>query len=270
MTKLGNTQVYKWNAECYQKSPSETQEWGRELVSKLELGGWERVLDIGCGDGKLTAEIAQRVPQGSAVGIDSSPEMISLAKRTFPPRQFANLHFQQMDATHLGFSSELDVVFSNAALHWIADHRPMLKGIQRSLRSPGKMLIQMGGTGNAAEIIATTIAVAQDARWRECFAGFSSPVRFYGPEEYGALLAEAGLEPRRVELIAKDMLHHGKEGLASWVRAVWLPFVGRIPDSLREDFIAAIADSYVNSHPMDDAGFIHIRMVRLEVEAEKW
>jgi len=261
--------VYKWDAKDYQKSTSEHQKWGRELISKLNLKGWECVLDIGCGDGRLTAEIAQQVPRGAAVGIDSSPEMINLAQKTFPPEEFANLRFQIMDATRLEFSNEFDVVFSTAALHWIADHRPVLEGIRRSLRSPGKVLMQMGGRGNAAEILATVVTVIEDPKWREYFYGFSSPIRFCGPEEYESWLSAAGLKAKRIELVPKDMIHNGKEGLASWVRAVWIPFLQRIPEALRGDFVAAVVDSYVNSHPIDNAGFIHIRMVRLEVEAEK-
>lgn len=261
--------MHKWDAERYQKSPSDTQKWGRELVSKLNLEGGERVLDIGCGDGRVTAEIAHLVPRGAAVGVDSSPEMVAVAQRTFPPQEYANLRFQQMDATRLEFCGEFDVVFSNAALHWIADHRPLLQGIHRSLTCPGRLLLQMGGTGNAAEILATVNAVTQDPQWRAYFQRPSSPVRFFEPEEYEALLSEAGLKAKRLELVPKDMVHRGKEGLASWIRAVWLPYTQRIPETMREDFVAAVVDSYVSRHPADDAGLIHIQMVRLEVEAEK-
>jgi len=261
--------VHRWDAERYQKSPADTQKWGRELVSKLNLKGGEHVLDIGCGDGRVTAEIAQLVPRGAAVGVDSSPEMIAVAQRTFPPQQFANLRFQQMDATRLEFCGEFDVVFSNASLHWIADHRPVLQGIHRSLRYPGRLLLEMGGRGNAAEILATMSAVAQAPQWRAYFQRPSSPVRFFEPEDYEALLSEAGLKARRLELVPKDMVHHGKDGLASWIRAVWLPYTQMIPESMREDFVAAVVDSYAGRYPADDAGLIHIQMVRLEVEAEK-
>ena len=261
--------MHKWDAERYQKSPSDTQKWGRELVSKLNLEGWERALDIGCGDGRVTADIARLVPRGAAVGVDSSPEMIAVAQRTYPAQQFANLRFQQMDAMRLEFCDEFDVVFSNAALHWIADHRPVLEGIHRSLKRPGRLLLQMGGRGNAAEIIATVGSVAQDPKWRAYFQRPSSSVRFFEPEEYEALLAEVGLKATRLELVPKDMVHHGEEGLASWIRAVWLPYTQRIPETMREDFVTAVVDSYVSRHPADDAGLVHIEMVRLEVEAEK-
>ena len=264
-----NGHMHRWDAERYQSSPSDTQKWGRQLVSKLNLEGWERVLDIGCGDGRITAEIAQLVPRGTAVGVDSSPEMVAVAQRTYPLQEFPNLRFQQMDATGLEFCDEFDVVFSNAALHWIADHRPVLKGIHRSLRCSGRLLLQMGGRGNAAEILATVNAVAQDPQWRAYFQRLSSPVRFFGPEGYEALLSEAGLRAKRLELVPKDMVHNGKEGLSSWIRAVWLPYTLRIPETMREDFVTAVVDSYASRHSADDAGLIHIQMVRLEVEAVK-
>lgn len=259
--------MHKWDAERYSKTTSDTQRWGIELVSRLHLEGWERVLDIGCGDGRLTAEIARQVPRGEAIGVDSSPEMVRWAQSTFSPKEYANLRFRQMDASRLEFSNELDVVFSNSALHWVADHRPILSGIRRGLRPGGRVLMQMGGRGNAAGILASVMMVVQGPRWRAYFRSFSSSIRFHEPEEYGVLLSEAGLKPVRVELVPRDMAHNGRGGLAAWVRAVWLPFTQRVPEPLREDLIADIVEAYVNARPVDDSGLVHVDMVRLEVEA---
>ncbi|OMH40090.1 class I SAM-dependent methyltransferase [Desulfurobacterium indicum] len=91
------------------------------MIEKLSLKGNELVLDIGCGDGKITFEIARRVPDGYVVGIDSSEEMIKLASKMFSPSKYPNLSFRFLDIQEMDFSGEFDVIFSNAALHWIID-----------------------------------------------------------------------------------------------------------------------------------------------------
>src|SRR5262249_40878831 len=115
----------QWNAQDYSKNSSEQQKWARELIEKLAIRGDESVLDIGCGDGKVTAEIASRAGRGRVVGIDRSQQMIDFAGAAFPSGAHANLSFQRMDASELSFDREFNVVFSNAALHWIVDHRPV-------------------------------------------------------------------------------------------------------------------------------------------------
>jgi trans-aconitate methyltransferase len=125
--------MYKWNAEDYSKSSSGQFKWGKELIDKLDLKGSESVLDIGCGDGKITAAIAGIVNKGSAIGIDSSKEMIDFAKQSYPADQYTNLYFRLLDATELDYTEEFDVVYSNAALHWVKDHVAVLNGIKRGL-----------------------------------------------------------------------------------------------------------------------------------------
>src|SRR4051812_17689039 len=130
-----------WNAQDYARNSSQQQIWARELIAKLNLRGGERLLDIGCGDGKVTAELASMLPRGSAVGVDVSREMIGFANDNFAPDDSPNLSFARMDASNLTFEREFDVIFSNAALHWIRDHRPVLRGIARSLRPGGRILL---------------------------------------------------------------------------------------------------------------------------------
>lgn len=259
----------QWNAEEYHKSSSEQQRWARELIAKLALRGDERVLDIGCGDGKVTAEIAAAVPRGSVVGVDNSADMVRFAREAFPNSRFANLNFHLKDASSLDFSDEFDVVFSNAALHWVVDHRPVLRGIARAMKHGGKMLLQMGGAGNAAEVLRVLNEMIAEEPWRAHFADFGFPYGFYSPEEYRPWLSEAGLREIRLELIPKDMVHRGIEGLAAWIRTTWLPYTERVAEPQREKFIGDLARRYLERHPLDANGNVHLRMMRLEVEAVK-
>ncbi len=123
---MNSAKNYAWNAGDYAKNSQNQFQWAKELIPKLRLDGTERLLDIGCGDGKITAEISKCLPNGKAIGIDSSSQMISLAKDIFQNEQYPNLTFQLMDARNISFEEEFDFAFSNAALHWIPDQKAVL------------------------------------------------------------------------------------------------------------------------------------------------
>jgi len=265
----GDRDAYKWDASDYRDSSSQQKKWGRELLTKLRLDGGERVLDIGCGDGKLTAEIAELVPSGHVVGIDSSPEMIAFARGAFPGESHPNLSWEVMDARELAFEERFDVVFSNAVLHWVSDQPRVLQGVERVLVPGGRILFQMGGRGNAASVVQVLASLLTREEWGKYFHDFTAPYSFCAPEEYTVWLREAGLEPVRVELVGKDMVHEGPEGLASWIRTTWLPFTQRIPEEMRGDFVAEMVGGYVKLFPPDARGLVHVDAVRLEVEARK-
>jgi trans-aconitate methyltransferase len=260
---------FTWNAADYSKSSPAQQQWAQELIEKLRFSGNERVLDIGCGDGRVTAAIAACVPQGWVTGIDNSPEMIQFAKEHYPNSIHKNLTFARMDACHLEFSEKFDVVFSNAALHWIPDHKPLLAAIARSLCPKGRLLIQMGGKGNAAQAFDALTLLLKNPYWEKYFDGFSFTFGFFGPEEYQRWLVDSGLEQVRVELIPKDMVYPDREAFAGWIRTTWLPWMAQLPNDEQPVFIRALIDQYLSMYPADTDGKIHIGMVRLEVEAKK-
>lgn len=260
--------MYRWNPEDYAQHSTGQEKWARNLISKLDLKGDERILDIGCGDGKITAEVAGSLTEGTVLGIDSSPEMIGHAKKTFMKR-FDNLAFLCLDAREMEFEPEFDIVFSNAALHWVRDHLPLLKRIRQALRPSGKILLQMAGEGNAAAVINVVNKAMRKEPWHPFFHDFSFPYAFYGDEEYRGLVETAGLVPKRIELIPKTMLHQGRESLAGWFRTTWLPYVQRVPEEIREEFIGEIVAAYEMQQGVDEKGSFAVGMVRLEVEAVK-
>jgi len=260
---------YNWNAQDYAKNSANQFQWAKELIPKLKLQGNEALLDVGCGDGKITAELARCLPRGRAVGVDSSEKMVNLAKGTFPQKDYPNLSFHVMDARKLTFHSEFDRVFSNAALHWIVDQKAVLNGVQRSLKRGGRLLFQMAGKGNAKEILNIIDELLAVQPWSGFFINMTFPYGFYDPEEYKAFLHETGLVPQRVELFPKDMKLNGAEGLAGWIRTTWLPFTEKVPVELRPKFVELIVNCYLEGHPTDDAGTVHVGMMRIEAEAYK-
>ena len=171
-----------WNAEDYSRHSSVQRNWARELLSQLNLRGHESVLDIGCGDGRITAEIAEKVPNGEVLGIDSSADMLVLAREKFSWSSHPNLSFQQRDAGALTCEAEFDLIFSSAALHRVQDHGPVLTGISRAVKLGGRILLQMAGQGNAASFLPILDKLIRTEEWRQYFIDFTFPYRFYGPE----------------------------------------------------------------------------------------
>ncbi|MEX0268803.1 trans-aconitate 2-methyltransferase [Leptolyngbyaceae cyanobacterium UHCC 1019] len=261
--------MLQWNAEDYAKSSSAQTAWAHELITKLKFSGNETVLDVGCGDGKMTAELARRLPNGFVLGIDSSTEMVDFAAAEHLQPAIANLQFVCMDARKIESNRTFDVVFSNAVLHWVDDHPAFLRGASQVLRSSGKLVISCGGKGNADDVVRVFEALIQQSTWQPYFTNFQFPYFFYSPDKYGAWLPEFDFQPVRLELVPKDMTHLGKEGLASWIRTTWMPYIHRVPEVRREELIAEFLECYLDQHPLDRQGNSHVKMVRLEVEAIK-
>ena len=259
----------KWNPEDYAKNSDAQLKWARELRQNLNLQGNESVLDVGCGDGKITADFARTLLQGRVIGVDSSPEMIAYATRTYPRNQYPNLSFACVDARFLNFKHEFDLCFSNATLHWVDDHQAFLNGASRGLRSGGRLVVSCGGQGNAADVLQVFSELVSSKSWNNYFDEFHNPYFFYGDRDYALWLEKAGFKIERLELIPKDMTHLGKQGFASWIRTTWMPFTKCVPESERDRFIDRFVETYLERIPLDRDGLAHIRMMRLEVNALK-
>jgi len=263
------TKKIAWNAADYAANSAVQQAWARELIAQLHLRGDEHILDVGCGDGKVTAEIARALPDGLVVGTDASPQMIAFAKKTFPQKNVSNLKFQVMDARKIKFARPFDLVFSNAALHWVDDHEVILRGAASVLKIGGRLVVSCGGKGNAHDVFLALRPEMRLKRWREYFRKMPMPYFFYAPSDYEKWLPKFGFKIHALKLAPKDAAYAGADGFATWLRTTWLPFVQRVPENLREEFITAVTQRYLAKHPADAAGKIHVRMVRLEIEAEK-
>lgn len=257
----------QWNPEDYAKNSDAQLQWARSLTKGLNLAAYKSILDVGCGDGKITADFAATLPQSRIVGVDSSPEMVAYAAKQYPPSEYPNLSFAFVDARSLDFNQEFDLVFSNATLHWVKDHQKFLKGAKTALKERGKLIISCGGKGNAAQVLDTFAQLTAMDLWKPYFADFDNPYFFYGLEDYQAWLQQSGFSVKRLELVPKDMTHQGAAGLAGWIRTTWMPFTKYVPESQRNDFIAQFVELYLAKNPLDAQGLSHVAMVRLEVNA---
>lgn len=260
---------YAWNPQDYAKNSRGQEIWARELLSLVDLRPDDVVLDVGCGDGRTTAAMAQSVPRGRVVGVDLSADMIAHATRQHLHPGVDNLRFQQADAAALAFTSEFSVVFSNATLHWVADQRAAVQGIARALRPGGRFIAQMGGQGNFAEVVAAVEHVARTPRWRDVMRSGEMPYRFHNPATYEGWLREAGLDTQECQLIAKDMAHEDPTAFIGWLRTAWHPYTAAVPLELRDALIEDIAGQYLARHAPDSQGRVHADAVRLQVRARK-
>lgn len=261
--------MYRWDAEDYHENSSEQHRWGLELLDKTRLSGNEQVIDIGCGDGKITAQISARLPSGSVLGIDKSEEMIRFARGHFSRENFPNLDFMVKDLRELDFNEEFDLAFSNAVLHWVPDHGRHLHTIAAGLREGGKIVAQMGGKGNAEGILRILDSVISSDKWSPYFRGFTAPYTFYDSTEYEGLLQRSGLTVERLQRVPKKMVHQGETGLAAWIRTTWRPYTWRVPEKLRSDFILEIVNNYIDSRGFCRSSPVSVEMVRIEFEAVK-
>lgn len=256
-----------WQANDYAKNSCGQLAWALSLLDRAELGQQESVLDIGCGDGKITAEIAKRVPGGRVVGIDSSTNMVALAERTW--NTVPNLTFHRADAQQLALPEMFDVAFSNSTLHWVPDHLSVLKGVADSLKPGGRIIFSMGGRGTAALVYTVLEELQLEQSWGEYLADAESPHHFHGVEEYEKWLPQSGFTADRVALVPKPMRHADEAALRGWIRTTWVPYTNRIPAALRDEFTGELTSRVRERCGVNDEGAILLPMVNLEVQAHK-
>ena len=222
----------EWNAALYDNSHGFVAEYGRSLVELVNRTAGQRILDIGCGTGTLSAELAA---QGAEVlGIDSSAEMVARAQA-----QYADLRFVVEDATALSYEGEFDTAFSNAVFHWIMDQDALLPGIFRALKSGGMLICEFGAKGNVAAVR----AAFDDAL---ASAGLPASRRFFlpSPEEYTQRLQAAGFEVLHIgDYDRPTPLSGGEEGLENWMRQFYAADLAAIDSGLAEQVLSMQADN---------------------------
>jgi trans-aconitate methyltransferase len=260
-----------WNPADYAAHSGAQTDWGLELVSRLALRGDERALDVGCGDGKITAALACRLPRGWVLGVDSSCEMIAFARAQHAAEAPGRIAFEPGDARHLRAPDGdlFDLVISNATLHWVDDHAAFLRSAAACLQPGGRLVVSCGGKGNAHDVFLALRATLRDSRWRGFFRRLEAPYFFYDTEDYKRWLAQAGFTDARIRLTDEKLEFAGSAGLAAWIRTTWMPYTQRVPADQREQFIGEVVARFEAAHPAQSSGKLPVRIVRLELSAVK-
>jgi trans-aconitate 2-methyltransferase len=257
-----------WNAADYARNSQGQFAWALKRLEHLRLADDAVVLDVGCGDGKVTAQLAMRVPHGRIIGIDNSKDMIELAKRTWTDK-ISNMEFHVADAQSLDLPSQFDLAFSNEVLHWAPNHPAVLRGVAAALKPDGHLVFTMGGRGTAAAVYNAIAELAQTDRWSPFLTGARSPHYFYDVEKYNEWLSQSGFSPTHLVLVPKPMRLADIQALEGWLRTTWGTYTGRIPEGDRSAFLTDLTERVYAGCDTDEDGTILLPMISLEVDAVK-
>jgi len=225
-----------WDAGTYDRISAPQQAWAAEQLKRLKLVGSEVVLDAGCGSGKITRELADRVPHGTVYAVDAAPSMARHAQAALGDRAVVLCQ----DLGELALPEPVDVVFSNATFHWIPDHPALFAALHRNMKPAARLIAQCGGRGNINAFRITADAVAAEEPFSAYFADFVPPWNYATPEQTERRLVGAGfedlscwLEDRPVQLTEPR----------SFVETVCLVrHLDPLPAQLREAFVDRVLD----------------------------
>ncbi len=235
--------MFEWDGEAYRKHSDYQTRVGLELIDRLAPADGEHILDVGCGAGRLTLEIAARVPNGRVLGIDASAAMLATAERGRRERNAANVSFRLQDARDLDEEAAFDAVYSNAVLHWIPDHPDLLRRFFRALRPGGRMALGFGGRGNAAPLQEVLDDLMARTAYAPYFKDWRFPWLFPEAPEYQTLVEEAGFA--EVEAEGRQVLvDFDPAGFRGWFQATHMPYWSRLPEDLTAGFIDAAVEAY--------------------------
>ena len=226
-----------WDADTYDRISDPQVEMALPVLARLALNGDETVLDAGCGSGRVTKLLLERLPRGHVVAVDAAPSMVERARAELPEDRVSLLH---ADLAELVVSDPVDVVFSTAVFHWVPDHECLFTALHGALRPGGRLHAQCGGRGNVERFHAAVRAVAEREPFAHHLAGWTGPWNFASAEETAGRLERAGFEEIDVWLEPHPVVpRHGEE----YLRTVCLGHhVERLPSELREPFVRAVAE----------------------------
>jgi trans-aconitate methyltransferase len=234
----------EWNADEYSRQSSLQQAMAAEVLALLDLTGTERVLDVGCGDGKVTAEIAARVPRGSVVGVDPSRDMIAFATSHFGPALRPNLRFAEADARRLPFHDEFDLVVSFNALHWVPEQGEALRSIRSALRSEGRAALRLVPAGERKSLEDVIDDVRRSPRWSDHFRGFQKPYLHLTPGQYATLAEGCGFRVLRLQTEERGWDFKTREAFLAFCRVTLVEWTRHPPEPERPAFILDVLDRY--------------------------
>jgi trans-aconitate 2-methyltransferase len=204
-----------WDAATYDKVADPQEAWAREIVARLPLAGAETVLDAGCGTGRVTRLLLERLPGGHVVGVDASPTMVARARQTLGGDDRVTLLCQNL--LELEVDQPVDAIFSCAVFHHIHDHERLFTRLRGALRAGGRLVAQCGGEGNVARFRAEADGVAAREPYARYLARMSGPWLYAGPDATEERLRAAGFEEIRCWLEPKPTVPADPHSFAATV-----------------------------------------------------
>lgn len=234
MTGATDSGPVEWDAETYDAVSDPQFSWGMEVLERLDLAGDETVLDAGCGSGRVTAELATRLPRGRVIAVDGSEAMVAKARERLGERA----SYTVADLAELHVDEPVDLVFSTATFHWIPNHERLFRCLHAALRPGGRLVAQCGGEGNIAEHVEAVATVSARPEFAPYLAGSDKLWHYAGPEETEARLRAAGFAEARCWLEPKPV--RPPDPLRFTMTATLGAHLAKLPEDLRRPFAEAV------------------------------
>ena len=234
----------EWNAAGYARVATLQEAMAAEVLALLHLQGAERVLDLGCGNGNVTAKIAARVPGGTVIGVDASAEMIAFSSNKFSPAQHPNLRFEVSDIRRLRFREEFDLVVSFNALHWIPDQDVALQSIHAAMKPTGVAQLRLVPDGERKSLETVIEETRRSSRWDGYFQDFRDPYLHLMPEAYAALAERNGFRVRRMDAADKMWDFQERSAFEASCMVTLVEWTKRLPEGERLAFVKDVLDRY--------------------------
>jgi len=239
----------EWNAERYHEVSTPQQAWGRRVLDRLPLEGNEIVLDLGCGTGRITGEIAERVPRGTVIGLDRSPAMLRTAA-DWQRERAQRVPLVLADGAALPFRRAFDAVFSAATFHWVHDHPALFRSIVFALRPGGRLVAQCGGGPNLALLFGRAARLMKEGRFAPYFEEWTEPAYYADVESTKRRMSEAGFVDVEVSLEPAPTPFDSPVDFQEFIANVCVRHhVARLPARERRDFLRELTVAAVGDTP---------------------
>jgi trans-aconitate 2-methyltransferase len=263
-----NNNAHSWDARTYNKVSSTVQlEWGRKLLEKRNWNGNEIVMDAGAGSGNLTKILASKVPNGQIYAVDVDPIMIQHAKINLADCNNVHVIHSSMDDVKL--QSKVDVIFSNAALHWVLDQQRIFSCFWHLLKPNGELLIECGGHGNLKNVLSIIFKIMQSDQFRGYFANWKQSWYFPNPDDTERLLQQIGFRDVQVYLSDQTTTYTDRESFALFVKTVIMkPFLDHLLDAKKDQFLKAFLSQIEERQQYSKIGWV-LDYVRIDIFARK-
>jgi len=228
--KTENLEMEKWDAETYHKISHIQETWAKELLSKNEWKGNEFVLDAGCGSGRVTNIIAKTLNKGKIFAVDIDENMIKIARKKY--KHLRNVIFLNSDLINVNLPEPVDVVFSNAVIHWIPNHYKLFNKFWDILKPEGKILIQCGGKGNLGKTHDILESIRKEKEFLQYFRDWKNPWYFPSTSETNSILQTIGFREIRTEMTKKTAIFQGFEDYRLFMKTVVMkPYLSYLPSN---------------------------------------
>ncbi len=236
-----------WNAEVYDRIGTPMRGWSKQVIDDLELTGNETVLDAGCGSGSVTFDLLERLPRGRVYALDYSPEMIEQIDRKIAETGETRVTAQRADLTDFELPEQVDVVFSNAVLHWIQDDDGLFSCLLRATKPGGRLRAQCGGGDIYAKLGQAWRAAMARAPFNEHLGAYRDGKKYRSAEEAAESLERVGWSDIRTWVFDAPVPFDNVDDAALYLRTIILrDHVANLPEDLHDPYVRAVIAEYID------------------------